>query len=640
MAIWAEVLSEASYAAAVCAVVLVASVAAGNLASAHVEMTRTSAPGVGATDQGVRIDPTTGIVYAVGYGGHGGRLYAIEDGVVIGEVALPFHAAAFDIDPTTQRAYIVTDNPSYTLRVVDLVSLTLSAQSVSLPGWSRDIDADPVTGRVAVTVFDSPSVIVLDGATLSQLANVPLSDHPFRLAFAKGADKLYVTRLEASTLALSGVGYATIESLPSSHGEYLVLDHDADVLYVSSQQGGANGGLFKIDVSTNTLSAHNPSPPWGQSANGGITLTDGGGRLIGLGRHGLTEIDTSSLTEVGLIGPAGLHSPYGDLDAGRLVALFEYDSVSELAPTVPPTVLPTAKSVASTVAEGDPIQDENGDYDLTTVTYVTVHLDAPSTEWVRASVEFTDGTATYPADHWISYAVDAHFAPGETEAQALLWLRADEVVEPVESLSFRVTEALGAAVDPTPATITVVDDDVALPVASITPVEPVGVESDGVLDFAIELDVASEDELTVDWSVSGGTATIGDDFDGTGGQAVFEPGETLVSQSVTLVDDVLVEGDETFSIELTGGPGVEADDEATATIVDDDEAPPPVPVASIQPVDPSALESDGSLEFFVELDVPSDDEVTVDWARRAGTAGASDFDDAGGTAVFARGRRR
>ena len=76
---------------------------------------------------------------------------------------------------------------------------------------------------------------------------------------------------------------------------------------------------------------------------------------------------------------------------------------------------------------------------------------------------------------------------------------------------------------------------------------------------------------------------------------------------------------------------------ALATIVDDDEAPPPVPVASIQPVDPSALESDGSLEFYVELDVPSDDEVTVDWSATAGTAGASDFDDAGGTAVFAPG---
>ena len=191
--------------------------------------------------------------------------------------------------------------------------------------------------------------------------------------------------------------------------------------------------------------------------------------------------------------------------------------------------------------------------------------------------------------------------------------------------------------DATPAVVTVLDDDG--PRASITPVDPVGVESDGCARFRdrVGCGVGGRGDrrlVGVWWH-----GHVGDDFDGAGGQAVFEPGETLVSQSVVLVDDVLVEGDETFSIELTGGSGVEVDDDvALATIVDDDEAPPPVSVASIQPVDPSALESDGSLEFYVELDGPSDDEVTVDWSATAGTAGASDFDDAGGSAVFPPGQ--
>ena len=116
-------------------------------------------------------------------------------------------------------------------------------------------------------------------------------------------------------------------------------------------------------------------------------------------------------------------------------------------------------------------------------------------------VEFTEGTATYGARSLASpsYPVDAYFAPGETEAQARLVLRADDVQEATETLSFSVVEALGATVDGTPAVVTVLDDDRS--VASITPVDPVGVESDGVLDFAIELDAPSESEVTVDWSL-------------------------------------------------------------------------------------------------------------------------------------------
>ena len=634
-------------AAALCVGLVMGSLAISTPASAEVEISRTSAPGV---SQGARIDPTTGIVYALAQyvlnssgTGVDSRLYAVEDGVLVGDLSIPYAAVSFDIDPTTQRAYIITSQyPTYTLRVVDLTTMSV-VSSTTLPGQSVDIDADPDTGRVAVTVL-AGNVLVFDGPTMGQIANVPLSGQPFRLAFSEGADKLYVTRPSASTVALSGASYATIESLPASGGQSLVLDHEADVLYMSSQNNAPNGGLFKVDLSTNTLIAHNPSPPWGQYT-GWITLTDGGETLIGPDRNGyLAEVDTSTLAQIGVIGPQYLYNAYGDLSSGRLVALLDggccinTGEVVEFAPTDPPAVLPTASATTSTVIEGDPEDDYPWGSD-DTETFVTVELDQASTEWARVTVEYTAGTATYGSggDYYSNYPVDAYFAPGETEAQARLVLRADEVQEVTETLSFSVVDALGATVDATPAVVTVLDDDG--PRASIVPLEPVGVEGDGLLDFAIELDVASESEVTVDWSVSEGSATFGDDFDGAGGQAVFEAGETLVSQSVVLVDDVLVEGDETFSIELTGGSGVEVDDDvALATIVDDDEAPPPVPVASIQPVDPSALESDGSLEFFVELDVPSDDEVTVDWSATAGTAGAgSDFDGAGGTAVFAPG---
>jgi hypothetical protein len=618
----------------------------GGSVSAEVEIGRTPVPGA---SQGALIDPTTGVAYVLAQYVRNAsgtavdsRLYAVDGGVVVDEVPLPYAAVSFDIDPTTQRAYVVTSAyPTYTLRVVDLSTMTLLPGTFPLPSQTFGVDADPVSGRVALSAINPGRVIVLDGSNLTQVGSVSVTDTPFRVAFSEGADRLYVTRASASTLLLTGVGYSTIDTIPSTHGQSLALDHGANVLYVSSMVNG----LFKIDLSTNTVLANDPTPPWGQYTSW-IALADNGERLLGPDGNGyVTEIDTATLAEVGVIGPAGLYYVDADDATGRMVALLgggcciNGGELVELAPTMPPTVPPVASAVASTVVEGDPFTDNYGDVVDAIEATVTVALDAPSTEWSRVSVEFTPGTATNPQDYVAYGAEVVHFAPGQTFAQASLYIRADEVSEQTETMSFRVVGALGASVDSTPAVITISDDDVPPPVASISPVEPLGVEGDGVVDFLVELDRPSDVEVTVDWAVSDGTATAGDDYDGTGGQAVFAPGETEVSQTVAVLDDVLVEGDESFTISLTGASGASPNGvAAVATILDDDEVPPPLPVASIQPGDPSALESDGVLEFFIELDGASSDEVTVDWAALSGSAVAGDdFDGSGGTATFAAG---
>ena len=109
-------------------------------------------------------------------------------------------------------------------------------------------------------------------------------------------------------------------------------------------------------------------------------------------------LDTSTLDEVGVIpGPAGLS---GFMPTTPRIAwptcprpraeAFGWTSCHARADG-PPAVLPTARRRRSTVIGGDPEDDYPWGSD-DTETFVTVALDQPSTEWVRAKVEFDGGT--------------------------------------------------------------------------------------------------------------------------------------------------------------------------------------------------------------------------------------------------------
>lgn len=101
-------------------------------------------------------------------------------------------------------------------------------------------------------------------------------------------------------------------------------------------------------------------------------------------------------------------------------------------------------------------------------------------------------------------------------------------------------------------------------------------------DFQVTLSSAKALPVTVDYSVSGGTATAGSDYESpASGQLVFLPG--AVSQTVTVLvkGDTAKEENETFYVTLVGAEGaVIAGGPGVGTILNDDGKPPKsVPVA-------------------------------------------------------------
>ena len=100
-------------------------------------------------------------------------------------------------------------------------------------------------------------------------------------------------------------------------------------------------------------------------------------------------------------------------------------------------------------------------------------------------------------------------------------------------------------------------------------------EGDGaVIEFVVTLNRAASDTVTVDYATADGTATAGEDYTAASGTLTFVAGVLSQTVAVTLLDDAIDEGRETFTLTLSNPTGAQiADGEATGTIVNTDHMP-------------------------------------------------------------------
>jgi len=159
-------------------------------------------------------------------------------------------------------------------------------------------------------------------------------------------------------------------------------------------------------------------------------------------------------------------------------------------------------------------------------------------------------------------------------------------------------------------------------------------ESTSPAYLAVTLSQARAVAVTVDYSVSGGSATEGDDYVIASGPLIFDPGQTTRSIEVTVVDDAFDEEDETIEVTLTGvtGGDVELGDQLvhTYTIMD------PRPSVGFESAAGSARENAGEVGIAVVLSAAAGGQVCVDYEVAGGTAigGGTDYTLTEGMLVF------
>ncbi len=96
-------------------------------------------------------------------------------------------------------------------------------------------------------------------------------------------------------------------------------------------------------------------------------------------------------------------------------------------------------------------------------------------------------------------------------------------------------------------------------------------EGAGEIPFPVMLSAPSAKTISIAWTTAEGTATAGADFVAATGSLLFPPGRTADTITVALVDDLVDEDDETFTVSLGDPVNVVLDiGEATGTITDDD----------------------------------------------------------------------
>jgi len=294
-----------------------------------------------------------------------------------------------------------------------------------------------------------------------------------------------------------------------------------------------------------------------------------------------------------------------------------------------------------TIANDDPVpsigvDDQilgEGDAGTSTMTF-HVSLSNPSGQTVTVDYTTNDGTATIADSDYVAASGTLTFTPGQTSKPVGVTINGDTKKEADQDFTLDLSNPTNATISDASGVGTITNDD-PVPDASIADASLAeGDAGTATLSFDVTLSHPSDDTVTVDWATSDGTATTGDgDYVAASGTVTFDPGDTTKSVDVTVNGDTTYEADEDLTVTLSNPVnGGLADDTATGTITNDDQAP------DISIDDQSANEGDAgtsTMTFHVTLSNPSDQTTTVDYTTNDGTATAgSDYETAAGTVTF------
>jgi hypothetical protein len=213
-----------------------------------------------------------------------------------------------------------------------------------------------------------------------------------------------------------------------------------------------------------------------------------------------------------------------------------------------------------------------------------VALTAVSALTTEVAYQTVDGSALAPADYMTRTGL-LLLPPGVTETTVAVPLVDDNEIEPDETLKLVLSGAVNAALAVDEAEGVIVDNDLD-PLLTISDTSAV---EGGTLVFTLTLDRVSEHAARVRFATEDDTATAPADYETISGVLAIPAGERQISRTVTLVDDDLVEPEETMTLTLSLLEGVRLGRSEAAGRIEDDDSP------TVQPSTPISLYLPGLL---------------------------------------------
>lgn len=314
------------------------------------------------------------------------------------------------------------------------------------------------------------------------------------------------------------------------------------------------------------------------------------------------------------------------------------DAVPELSKTFTVTIaLATNADPRCQIADGQAtVTITNNDFAVVSISSVTVAEGAVATVPItmtngtgitcNVTATTTNGSAVAPGDYSAlsGFAVAATGAGGSVSVTTIQ----DILVETNETLTVTLALAPGAdarcQLGAATATVTIVSDDVAavISIGNLTVSEAVG-----TAQVPVTMTNANGVTCNLTASTANGTATAGQDYTALAASALSIVGVGATANAnvdVPIINDTLIEGDQTFTVTLTLVAGSDprcqiGDGQANVTIVSDDV------VAVISIADATVTEGDATTQttismtnFVAGLSCP----LTVSTANGRGANGA------------------
>ena len=406
---------------------------------------------------------------------------------------------AFDADTVTYTATVAAATERVTL------SGTLNDDDASL-AYTPSTDADSSTAghQVNVAVGDTTATVTVtaaDGETT----------RAYRVVVKRPAPEV----VETSTPTLSIAGGSGTEGTDSSISFTVTLDEAAT-------------GTVTVDYATSDGTATAGTDY--TSTSGTLTFDVGTtSKTVSVAIADDTEDESDETFTVTLSNASGA-------DLGTATATGTIENRTVVVETTP-----TLSIAGGSGKEGD---DSSISF--------TVTLDEAATGTVTVDYATSDGTAD-AGDDYTSTSGTLTFDAGTTSKKISVAISDDSENESDETFTVTLSNASGATLGTASATGTIRNRNVA-PTASIS--GGGGKEGDdSAIAFAVSLDRAATDTVTVDYATSNGSATAGEDYTATSGTLSFAAGETGKTVLVSIGDDIVNEGDETFTVTLSNASG-------------------------------------------------------------------------------------
>ncbi|WP_339682931.1 Calx-beta domain-containing protein [Gimesia maris] len=500
-----------------------------------------------------------------------------------------------DEDAGTALLTVELSNPVETAFSVDFSTAddtALDQQDYTAQSGTFTFDAGQQSKAITIQVINS-TLVEADEFFLVNLSDIQSGNYD--VVFA--ADQAEVTIIDDDQAQVS-INNITVDETAGTATLTVTLDHPA-------------AESVSVDYQTANASATSPADFLHQSG----TLTFAPSEVEKTVTISIIDSDLVETEESFLVNLSNLQAGTADVSLGDIQGVI--------------TILDDDQS--NLRISDLTVQEDTG------TAYVTVSLDKPLPTPVSIDFSTVGQTATQSAD-FEQLSGTLTFAPGELTKSIPIVITDDEYTEMTETLLINLFNLQTASSDvilaDSQSVLTIEYDDIAkVSVNNITVNE-----SSGSAVIQVTLDHPVSSTITLDYTTADDSASNASDYFGKSGTLTFLAGQQTKYVSIPILNDNLVEGNESFLFNLTNlqANGYDVDflsEQALITIQDNDQA-------SISISDISVDENAGTALLTVELSKPVGTAFTVNYATAEQSAlGTLDFIATSGTLTFDSGEQ-